>query len=126
MDGGVAAETLVRREDRDAVAWLTLNRPERANALSRDMIAALRAGLHAVAEDAAIRVAVIAAEGRIFCAGHDLAEIRAHADPAWQAALFTECSALMQSIGALRVPVIACVQGAAVAAGCQLVASCDL
>ena len=127
MDIGVAQDTaLVLRDDRAGVAWLTLNRPDRANALSRAMLAALHAHMRAAADDAAIRVVVLAAAGRIFCAGHDLDEIREHDDADWQAELFAQCSALMLLIQRVEKPVIACVQGAAVAAGCQLVASCDL
>lgn len=110
----------------DGIATLTLNRPGRANVLSAAMIAALDAALVAVDADPAVRVVVIAANGRIFSAGHDLAEVRDLPDRAAREALFARCSAMMQRIPALRVPVIAKVQGAAVAAGCQLVASCDL
>ncbi len=128
MDIGVTRKTaaLVLREDRGAVAWLTLNRPDKANALSGAMLAALHAQVQAAADDPAVRVVVLAAAGKIFCAGHDLHEIRQHEDPAWQAALFAQCSALMLLLTRIETPVIACVQGAAVAAGCQLVASCDL
>lgn len=127
MDIGVAQETaLVLREDRGPVRHLTLNRPDKANTLSRAMMAALHGEMEAAAADAAIRVVVLGAAGRIFCAGHDLGEIRAHDDAAWHAALFAECSALMLLMQRLDKPVIACVQGAAVAGGCQLVAACDL
>jgi enoyl-CoA hydratase/carnithine racemase len=108
------------------VARLTLNDPGRANALSEAMMAALSARLAALAADPVVRVIVLAAEGRIFCAGHDLAELRDGRDAAAHETLFTQCSALMQAIVASPKPVIARVQGAAVAAGCQLVASCDL
>ena len=94
MDVGVTSE-LVLREAAGGVAWLTLNRPDRANALSRATLAALHAHVQAAAEDPAVRVVVVAAAGRIFCAGHDLHEIRAHDDADWQRALFDECSALM-------------------------------
>jgi enoyl-CoA hydratase/carnithine racemase len=126
MDVGVTQQDLVLREDRGAVAWLTLNRPDKANALSRAMLSALHGQIEAAAADPAIRVLVIAAAGRIFCAGHDLNEVRAHDDPEWQAALFAQCSGLMLLLQRVEKPVVACVQGAAVAAGCQLVASCDL
>jgi enoyl-CoA hydratase/carnithine racemase len=123
--------TLVMREDRGAVARLTLNRPDKLNALSEAMLAALQAALDEVAGDRAIRVVVIAALGRAFCAGHDLAEMtaaRAEADggAARFAELFTACAGVMQTIVALPQPVIAEVQGLATAAGCQLVATCDL
>jgi enoyl-CoA hydratase/carnithine racemase len=108
-----------------AVGRLTLNDPGRANALSAAMMAALSRSLAELAADPAVRVIVLGASGRIFCAGHDLAELRDGRDAAAQA-LFTQCSGLMQAIVACPKPVIARVQGAAVAAGCQLVASCDL
>lgn len=108
-----------------AVARLTLNDPDRANVLSQAMMATLADALEAAAADEGVRVVVLAAEGKVFCAGHDLAELRA-ADRAHAEALFRLCSDLMLRIAGLRVPVIARVQGAAVAAGCQLVATCDL
>lgn len=117
---------LVETTVADGVATLTLNRPGRANVLSAAMIAALDAALAAADADEAVRVVVIAAKGRIFCAGHDLVEVRDLPDRAAREALFSGCSAIMRRIGTLRVPVIAKVQGAAVAAGCQLVASADL
>jgi enoyl-CoA hydratase/carnithine racemase len=108
-------------------AVLTLNRGDRFNALSMEMIAALQAELDAIAADASVRVVVLAAEGRGFCAGHDLKEMRAHAgDKAWQRRLFNDCSRLMMSITRLPQPVIARVHGIATAAGCQLVSTCDL
>jgi enoyl-CoA hydratase/carnithine racemase len=109
-----------------AVGRLTLNDPGRANALSAAMMAALSRSLAELAADPAVRVIVLGASGRIFCAGHDLAELRDGRDAAAHEALFTQCSGLMQAIVACPKPVIARVQGAAVAAGCQLVASCDL
>ena len=91
------------------------------------MIAALQAELDALAEDATARVVVLAAEGRGFCAGHDLAEMRAHTDdPVWQSALFAECNHLMTTLTRIPQPVIARVHGIATAAGCQLVSMCDL
>src|SRR3954467_8521414 len=91
------------------------------------MIAALQAELDALQGDATARVVVLAAEGRGFCAGHDLVEMRAHADDAgWQSALFAECNRLMVSLTRLPQPVIARVHGIATAAGCQLVSMCDL
>jgi enoyl-CoA hydratase/carnithine racemase len=110
----------------DGVATLTLDRPERANALSAAMIAALHDAVAAAAADPQVRVIVIAANGRIFCAGHDLAEMRSIPDKAGLEDLFARCGAMMQAIRACPKPVIARVQGAAVAAGCQLVATCDL
>ena len=91
------------------------------------MIAALQAELDALAGDASARVVVLAAEGRGFCAGHDLAEMRAHTDDtAWQSALFAECNHLMVTLTRIPQPVIARVHGIATAAGCQLVSMCDL
>ena len=109
-----------------AVARLTLNDPGGANVLSSAMIAALADALAAAQADAAVRVIVLDAAGRIFCAGHDLAELRADDDKARLEGLFGRCSALMIQIAQAPKPVIAKVRGAAVAAGCQLVASCDL
>ncbi|HXQ16959.1 MAG TPA: enoyl-CoA hydratase [Caulobacteraceae bacterium] len=106
------------------VARLTLNDPDRANVLSEAMMAALADALSDLAADPAVRVVVLGAAGKVFCAGHDLAELQAANDAG--AALFGRCSALMQAIVASPKPVIARVQGAAVAAGCQLAASCDL
>ena len=108
------------------VARLTLNDPDRANVLSEAMMAGLSDALAAAAADPEVRVIVLAAAGRVFCAGHDLGELRAAEAPETARALFERCSRLMLALGEHRAPVIARVQGAAVAAGCQLVASCDL
>jgi len=116
---------LLLQSDGD-IARLTLNDPGRANVLSSAMMAALIEALNKLGADPAVRVIVLGASGRIFCAGHDLAELRASNDEAIHAALFAQCSTLMLAIRACHKPVIARVQGAAVAAGCQLVASCDL
>jgi enoyl-CoA hydratase/carnithine racemase len=118
---------LVRREGADGIVRLTLTRGDRYNPLSREMIAALQAELDALAGDATARVVVLAAEGRGFCAGHDLAEMRAHTDDTvWQSALFAECNHLMITLTRIPQPVIARVHGIATAAGCQLVSMCDL
>jgi enoyl-CoA hydratase/carnithine racemase len=118
---------LVRREGSDGIVRLTLTRGDRYNPLSREMIAALQAELDALAGDATARVVVLAAEGRGFCAGHDLAEMRAHTDDTvWQSALFAECNHLMITVTRIPQPVIARVHGIATAAGCQLVSMCDL
>ncbi|SCY85834.1 enoyl-CoA hydratase [Paracoccus tibetensis] len=118
---------LLRREDHGAIARLVLSDASRHNALSAGMIAALRRALNAIADDETIRVVILAAEGRAFCPGHDLRELQALAGEASAVRrLFEECSALMQQIVALPQPVIAEVQAVATAAGCQLVASCDL
>ena len=123
-----AADTgpLVAREDRDGVACLTLNRPTAYNALSSDLMAALQTALDLIAADRSVRVVVIAGAGNGFCAGHDLKEMRSNRGTAFLEAFFERCSALMQTIVALPQPVIAKVHGAATAAGCQLVATCDL
>jgi enoyl-CoA hydratase/carnithine racemase len=110
----------------DHVATLTLNRPDKANALSEEMMDALEARLAEADGNRDVRVIVIAANGKIFCGGHDLAQMRTHEDDAYFQALFARCSRLMMAIRHAKKPVIAKVQGAAVAAGCQLVATCDL
>ncbi|MGI8842032.1 MAG: enoyl-CoA hydratase [Caulobacteraceae bacterium] len=117
---------LVKRQADGPIARLTLNDPERANVLSEAMTAALGTALAACAADPATRVIVLGATGKNFCAGHDLGELRAAQDKTAREALFARCGELMLAIGASPKPVIARVQGAAVAAGCQLVASCDL
>ena len=108
------------------IATLTLNRAAQFNALSEQMMDALQAELDALAQDAAVRVVVLAAEGRAFCAGHDLKQMRATPELAYYQTLFTQCSKLMLTIQQMPQPVIARVQGIATAAGCQLVAMCDL
>jgi enoyl-CoA hydratase/carnithine racemase len=127
---GAPAPSLIR-QDRDGVATLILNRAESRNSLSLETIAALQAALDAVAEDRKTRVVILAARGRSFSSGHDLKEIRAHRNDAdhgqaYDEELFARCARMMKSILALPQPVIAAVEGAAVAAGCQLVATCDL
>ena len=112
--------------DRDGIATLTLNRPAARNALSVGLMGELQNALDAIATDRKIKVVVIGAEGPAFCAGHDLKEIRANPGRAAYETLFAQCSRLMQSIVTLPQPVIAKVQGFAYAAGCQLVATCDL
>ena len=117
---------LLRHDDPRGVVTVTLNRPQAFNALSEAMLDALQAELDALAKDERVRVLVIAASGKAFCAGHDLREMRAAPSLAYYQQLFARCAKLMQSIQQLPVPVIARVQGVATAAGCQLVASCDL
>jgi enoyl-CoA hydratase/carnithine racemase len=120
-------EPLVLREtDARGVVTLTLNRPQAFNALSNAMLAALQAELDLLAHDERSRVVVLAAAGRAFCAGHDLKEMHAAPSLADSRALFAACSRLMLAIQRLPLPVIARVQGIATAAGCQLVAMCDL
>ncbi|PYR34440.1 MAG: enoyl-CoA hydratase, partial [Acidobacteria bacterium] len=110
-----------------AVARVVLDQPARFNPLSSAMIAALDDALRRIAADAGIRAVVLAANGRGFCAGHDLTEMRAHAgDRAWQRQLFDACSRMMIALTELPQPVVARVHGIATAAGCQLVAMCDL
>lgn len=126
-----SAANILLREDRDNIAVLTLNRPAARNSLSEDVIRALSAALDSIAQDSGIRVVVIAANGPAFCAGHDLKELtarRADADGGrvYFKHVMTICSAMMQKIVALPQPVIAAVSGVATAAGCQLVATCDL
>lgn len=121
-----SAEPLLLRADRDGVATLTLNRPAARNALSLGLMAALTDTLDAIAADPAVRVVVLAGAGPVFCAGHDLKEMRAAPDRDSYATVFGRCSALMQTIVRLPKPVIAKVHGMATAAGCQLVATCDL
>jgi enoyl-CoA hydratase/carnithine racemase len=117
----------VRRErDPRGVVTLTLDRPQSFNALSEAMLAALQAEIDAIASDETARVVVIAAEGKAFSAGHDLKEMRAEPSQPYYEALFAQCSRMMMSLQRLPVPVIARVQGIATAAGCQLVAACDL
>jgi enoyl-CoA hydratase/carnithine racemase len=124
----IAATTpfVVRERDCRGVVTLVLNRPASFNALSAAMLEALQAELDAVAADAAARVVVIAASGKAFSAGHDLKEMRAEPSQAFYEALFAQCARMMMTIQQLPVPVIAKVQGIATAAGCQLVAACDL
>ena len=119
-------DPVLLREDRDGVAVLTLNRPAQMNLPTGEMLSALQGALDDVRESRDIRVVILAAAGKGFCAGHDLKEIRALGEQPKIAALFTQCSRMMMSIQELPQPVIAKVQGAAAAAGCQLVAQCDL
>jgi enoyl-CoA hydratase/carnithine racemase len=114
------------REDAGGVATLTLNRPEQFNALCDALVSELTDALAKIADDPGVRVVVLAGAGRAFCAGHDLREMRSRSDPAWHRALFARCAALMQALPTLPQPVIARVHGVATAAGCQLVAHCDL
>ncbi len=117
---------ILLRDDRDCVATLTLNRPAARNALSMGLMEALDAALADIAGDASVHVVIIDANGPAFCAGHDLREIRANPVREAYEAVFALCSRLMQRIVRLPKPVIAQVHGVATAAGCQLVASCDL
>ncbi|MGB6398860.1 MAG: enoyl-CoA hydratase [Bradyrhizobium sp.] len=123
--------SILSRETLGSIALLTLNRPAARNSLSEAMIAALHAALNEIGDDNSIRALVIAANGPAFSAGHDMKELTAHrSDPdrgrAYFAQIMNACSAMMQAVVHLPKPVIAAVQGMATAAGCQLVASCDL
>jgi enoyl-CoA hydratase/carnithine racemase len=117
---------LLRSQDARGVVTLTLNRPHAFNALSEAMLLALQRELDAIAHDESVRVIVLAAEGKAFSAGHDLKEMRAAPSLDYYEGLFGQCSDMMLTIQRLPVPVIARVQGIATAAGCQLVAMCDL
>ena len=117
---------VLRRQDARGVVTLTLNRPRAFNALSETLLAALRREFEAIAGDESVRVVVLAAEGKAFCAGHDLKEMRATPSLDYYERLFSQCFEMMLGIQRLPVPVIARVQGVATAAGCQLVAMCDL
>lgn len=112
--------------DARGVHQLCLNRPDAFNALSSEVMTALQHSLNAVTQDPQARVVVLSAKGKAFCAGHDLREMRASPSLAYYQALFHQCSQMMMSVQRLPVPVIAVVNGIATAAGCQLVAMCDL
>jgi enoyl-CoA hydratase/carnithine racemase len=122
--GDFAPLVLERRQG--TVAFLTLNRPAQYNALSEEMLAALQATLDALEVDAAVRVVVLGGAGKAFCAGHDLKQMQANPDLEYYRRLFGDCSRLMMRIQSLPQPVIARVHGTATAAGCQLVAACDI
>ena len=117
---------VLRVQDARGVVTLTMNRPSAFNALSEGMLDALQRELDAIAADATARVVVIKGAGRAFCAGHDLKEMRAEPSQDYYERLFAQCGRMMLSIQRLPVPVIAQVHGIATAAGCQLVAMCDL
>ncbi len=120
------APLLLSQIDERGVVTLTLNRPLAFNSLSEAMLAALQGELDAIARNEAARVVVLAAAGKAFCAGHDLKEMRAEPSLDYYQRLFAQCAKVMMAIQTLPVPVIAKVQGIATAAGCQLVAQCDL
>lgn len=121
-----ADESILLREDRDGICTLAMNRPAQMNLLTSEMLDALQEAFDAISQDRRVRVVVLGATGKGFCAGHDIKEIRALEELPKIEALFAKCSRMMQTITALPQPVIARVQGAAAAAGCQLVAQCDL
>ncbi len=117
---------VLKQQDPRGVVTLTLNRPQAFNSLSEGMLRALQTALDDVAADESARVVVIAAAGKAFCAGHDLKEMRAEPSQAYYEGLFAQCGRMMMTVQELPVPVVARVQGIATAAGCQLVAMCDL
>jgi enoyl-CoA hydratase/carnithine racemase len=119
-------ESVILYERRNDVVTLWLNRPQQYNALSEDMLNALKEQLDVHAGDTTIRCLILAAKGKAFCAGHDLREMQQNTDLSYYQQLFSLCSEVMMKIHSFPVPVIARVQGVATAAGCQLVASCDL
>jgi len=119
-------EALLLRRDDHGIASLTLNRPAARNALSVALMAELQGAVDAIAADRSVRVVVIGGAGPAFCAGHDLRELRANPRRDNYGSIFIQCSRLMTSIVRLPQPVISRVHGVATAAGCQLVASCDL
>ncbi len=124
-------DEILLRSDNNAIATLTLNRPKALNALSEEMLAALQTELDTIAADRSIRVIVIKGAGKVFCAGHDLKQMQAarQADDGGKTyfnELFQQCGKLMATLTKQPQPVIAQVHGIATAAGCQLVASCDM
>ena len=123
---GADEAVVLRNQDARGVVTLTLNRPQAFNALSEAMLAALQRELDAIADDESVRVVVLAAGGKAFCAGHDLKEMRATPSLNYYQQLFARCSKVMLAVQRLPVPVVARVQGVATAAGCQLVDMCDL
>jgi enoyl-CoA hydratase/carnithine racemase len=117
---------ILLRDDSEGVAMLTLNRPAQFNSLSEEMLGELQAALDTIAGDASVRAVVIAGAGKAFCAGHDLKQMRANHSKAYMQKLFKQCGRMMMTITEMPQPVIARVHGIATAAGCQLVAMCDL
>lgn len=122
----VSQESYLLRQDNGAITTLTLNRPQHYNALCQALLGELQTTLDEIAVDENVRVVILAGNGPAFCAGHDLKELRSHTDQAAHQALFMQCSRVMLAINRLPQPVIARVHGIATAAGCQLVAACDL
>ena len=119
-------EPILLREDRDGICTLTLNRPQQMNLLTAEMLSALQREFDSLKSASTVRVVILAGAGKGFCAGHDLKEVRALKEQPKIVALFNQCSRVMHTISMLPQPVIARVQGAAAAGGCQLVAQCDL
>ncbi len=121
-----SSEALLLRSDAGGVATLTLNRPKQYNALSEELLGQLIAALETIERDESVRVVVIAGNGTAFCAGHDLKQMRANPSQDYYRKLFALCSKMMMTVSRIPQPVIARVHGIATAAGCQLVAQCDL
>jgi len=126
MNAPMAEQYVLTTRDERGVATLTLNRPQQFNALSQEMMAALQTEFEAMEDDASVRVVVIGAQGKAFCPGHDLKQMKANPSLEYYQSLFAQCTKLMMTIQRLHAPVIARVHGIATAAGCQLVAMCDL
>jgi len=126
MSASSTEPLVLRARDTRGAVTLTLNRPQAFNALSEELLGVLQQELDALADDATARVLVLAAGGKAFCAGHDLREMRARPSAEYYQRLFAQCSRMMLTLRRLPIPVIARVQGIATAAGCQLVAQCDL
>ncbi len=127
--GSTPSETtlpILLRSDSEGVATLTLNRPAQFNSLSEELLAELQAALDAIAADKSVRAVVIAGAGKAFCSGHDLKQMRANHSKAYMQKLFRQCGKVMTTIVDMPQPVIARIHGIATAAGCQLVAMCDL
>jgi len=126
MSASSTEPLVLRARDARGAVTLTLNRPQAFNALSEELLGVLQQELDVLADDATARVLVLAAGGKAFCAGHDLREMRARPSAEYYQRLFAQCSRMMLTLRRLPIPVIARVQGIATAAGCQLVAQCDL
>lgn len=126
MNTNQSKESILLRSDQNGAVFLSLNRPDKLNTLSEAMLASLQTELDSIAADPSVLCVVLSAEGRGFCAGHDLQEMRSNPEHNYYQELFRRCGKVMQSIVNLPVPVIAKVGGIAAAAGCQLAASCDL
>lgn len=126
MSDTLTATDFVLRKDTEGIAELTLNRPKQYNALSMEMLEAILVQLNSIEKDEKIKVVILGAAGKAFCPGHDLKEIRNNRNRAFADTLFAKCTEMMLKIRSLQQPVIAKVQGVATAAGCQLVATCDL
>jgi enoyl-CoA hydratase/carnithine racemase len=122
----VVDQPILLREDSDEITTLTLNRPAQYNALSGEMLTALQIALDDIKQDDTVRVLIIAANGKAFCPGHDLKELRSSEEREFHQGLFDQCGRMMLTINQMQQPVIARVHGIATAAGCQLVANCDL